>query len=411
MRCKRIVLIGGVCLTMIVSVAMPPKAYCGGPPIKLGLVAPMTGPLAISGERESETAKIIVKHINETGGILGRPVELFVRDSAASPKTAIKAIRELHDAHGVNFFIGISSSMVATTVIPLLKELGVIGIGHAMSDSLTGSKGGPNFFRVTMNAYLPNRGLADLMREKYPNVKKWATISHDYSYGHTNWKAFSERFKEIDPEFRIVADGWVKFGAGGGYGPHVTKVLDAHTEGLYTSLVGSDWIAFVRESKRYGLFDKIKVFAHGNLIFSETAPLKSEMVECWAYTHFYDRACDNPDSRWLKEAYSAEYGAVRFAETQTWVSVTYDQIKAYREAMEKAGSADVERVRKALEGLRYKGTKGEIWIRPETHQGIFPLIYVHVVPDPKHPIGWSIDKWEIKNGQDYILPVEVVKQM
>ena len=395
---------------LITFAATPFKALSSSEPIKLGLVAPKTGPLALSGMREEDTAKLYVEHINRTGGILGRQIELLVRDTEARPKTAIKVIRELHDAHGVNYFIGICSSMVATTVVPLLEELGVIGIGHAMSDSITGSKGGPNFFRVTQNAYLPNRGLVDLVREKYPNAHKWSTISHDYSYGHSNWETFSARYKELDPKFEIVADGWVKFGAGGGYGPHVTKVLDAHAEGLYTSLVGSDWISFVREGKRYGLFDKLEAFIQGNLIFSETAPLRTEMVPCWAYTHWYAPACDNPDSRWLQKAYSERFGVKRFEEDQTFVSFTYDQIKAYKASMEKAGTIDVEAVRKALEGLRFESTKGEVWIRPETHQGIFPLVYVHVIPDPKHPVGWSIDQWTVKPGQDYMLPVETVKK-
>jgi hypothetical protein len=78
--------------------------------------------------------------------------------------------------------------------------------------------------------------------------------------------------------------------------------------------------------------------------------------------------------------------------------------------MEKAGTTDVKAVRKSLEGLRFASTKGEVWIRPETHQGIFPLIYVHVVPDSKHPVGWSIDQWTVKQGQDYMLPVEEVKK-
>jgi branched-chain amino acid transport system substrate-binding protein len=382
-----------------------------GEPIKFGLVVPMTGPLALSGQREEEALKLYVEHINKEGGIFGRRVELYVRNDEAKQETAIKAIRELHDKYDVKFFLGLSASMVVTAVIPELEKLNVIGIGHAQSDSLCGSKGGPNFFRVTSNGYLPNRGLVDVLRERFPNVKKWATISQDYSYGRSCWESFATKFKEVDPKFEIVAEQWPKFGAGGGYGSHINAVINSGAQGLYTSMVGSDWITFVREGKRYGLFDKIAVFAHGNLIYDETAPLKSEMVECWAATQWCTDCYDNPDSRWLKQAYTVKYGELVFMQSQTFISFAYDMMKAYKAALEKAGTDKVADVKKALEGLTYDSLKGKLWIRPEERQGIFPQCFVHIVPDSNHPVGWKVIKSVVKRGEDCALPLEKAKKL
>jgi branched-chain amino acid transport system substrate-binding protein len=386
-------------------------AQAKGEPIKIGLVAPMTGPLAISGQREEEIVKLYVEHINKEGGILGRRVELHVRNDEAKQETALKAIRELHDKFGVKFFVGLSSSMVVTALIPELERLNVIGIGHAQSDSLCGSKGGPNFFRVTSNGYLPNRGLVDVVREKYPNAKKWANISQDYSYGRSCWDSFVTKFKEVDPKFEIVADQWPKFGAGGGYGSHISAVINSGAQGLYTSMVGSDWIAFVREGKRYGLFDKISVFAHGNLIYDETAPLKSEMVECWAATQWCTDCYDNPSGRWVKQAYSAKHGELGFMQSQTFLSFGYDMTKAFKAALEKAGTDNVADVKKALEGLTFDSLKGKLWIRPEERQGIFDQCFVHIVPDSKHPVGWKAIESVVKRGQDCALPLEKAKKL
>jgi branched-chain amino acid transport system substrate-binding protein len=382
-----------------------------GEPIKFGLIASMTGPLAISGQRLEETLKLYVEHINKEGGILGRRVEIYVRNDETKQETAIKAIRELHDKYDVRLFLGLSASMVVTAVVPELERLKVIGIGHAQSDSLCGSKGGPNFFRVTANGYLPNRGLVNVLHQKFPDVKKWATISQDYSYGHSCWESFLERYKEVDSKFEVVAEQWPKFGAGGGYGSHINAIINSGAQGLYTSMIGSDWIAFVREATRYGLFDKIKVFAHGNLIFDETAPLKSEMVNCWAATQWCTDCFDNPDAQWLKEAYSTKYGEVTFVQSQTFVMFAYDMMKAYKVAIERAGTDDVEAVKKTLEGLTYASLKGKLWIRPEERQGIFSQCIVHIAPDPKHPVGWKVTESVVIPGEDCVISLERAKKL
>lgn len=409
----------GLCLVLLAmpffvcSVLCTNSAYAQAKkePIKIGLIASMTGPLAISGKRLDETLKLYVDQINKEGGILGRPVEVYVRNDETKQETAIKAIRELNDKYGVKLFLGLSASMVVTAVIPELERLNVIGIGHAQSDSLCGSKGGPNFFRVTANGYLPNRALVNVLHKKFPDVQKWATISQDYSYGHSCWQSFVERYKEVDPKFEVVAEQWPKFGAGGGYGSHINAIINSGAQGLYTSMIGSDWIAFVREAKRYGLFDKIKVFAHGNLIFDETAPLKTEMVDCWAATQWCTNCFENPDSKWLKKAYSAKYGDLTFEQSQTFVAFAYDMMKAYKSAIEKAGTDDVASVKKALEGLTYDSLKGKLWIRPEERQGIFSQCVVHIAPDPKNPVGWKVTESVVIPGEECMIPLEEAKKL
>ena len=54
----------------------------GETPVKIGFIDPITGSLSALAVTEVEAAKWTVEHINKTGGILGRPVELLVEDSA-----------------------------------------------------------------------------------------------------------------------------------------------------------------------------------------------------------------------------------------------------------------------------------------------------------------------------------------
>ena len=59
------------------------------PSIKVGVIAEKTGPLSFAGIANANVAKMVVDDINAKGGLLGRPIELFIEDgrpSTASPR-------------------------------------------------------------------------------------------------------------------------------------------------------------------------------------------------------------------------------------------------------------------------------------------------------------------------------------
>ncbi|MCK4670521.1 MAG: penicillin-binding protein activator [Nanoarchaeota archaeon] len=75
-------------------------------PIKLGTIAPMTGPLAFFGEWMLEGAQMAVDEINAEGGINGRPVQLIVEDTVCQPQPTIMAMSKLSEIDKVDAFVG-----------------------------------------------------------------------------------------------------------------------------------------------------------------------------------------------------------------------------------------------------------------------------------------------------------------
>src|SRR5271157_2272908 len=67
----------------------------GEVPVKIGMVYPITGSLSALANSEVEGAKWTVDDLNKTGGILGRPVELLVEDSANDTGTGVQKTRKL----------------------------------------------------------------------------------------------------------------------------------------------------------------------------------------------------------------------------------------------------------------------------------------------------------------------------
>lgn len=379
----------------------------GKEPIKLGFITPLSGLFMGAGEPMSKGALLAVKIINEEGGILGRPVEILLRDSEVRPAIAVRMARELHKEHGVNFFLGIISSGVALALKPVMEEQNTLLITCAAhSTKITGSQFSRNTFRITDDARTRNYALATLIHEKFPNVKKWANISPDYEYGHSCWENFTEKLKKLDPQIKVVADRWPRFGAGGGYGPHITAILQAEPEGLYSVLYGGDMIAFIREAKQWGLFDKIKLFTSNHIDWDVPYALKKEMVPVLASEHYLDLAYQYPLSKKFEARFKETYGKDYFIYGQGHAVPGFDAVYAYKTAIEKAKSLDVNAVRKALEDLTVDSPLGKKWIRAGDHQAYLDMPFYQIVPDPKAELGWKVEGIRLISGKDFMVPVE-----
>src|ERR1039458_7856410 len=85
----------------------------GETPVRIGLVDPLTGVYAAIAQGEVEGAKLATDQLNKKGGILGRPVELLVEDSANDVGIGVQKTRKLIERDQVSFIIGDVNSGIA----------------------------------------------------------------------------------------------------------------------------------------------------------------------------------------------------------------------------------------------------------------------------------------------------------
>src|SRR6266403_1067286 len=156
----------------------------GETPIKIGLVDPLTGVYAAIAQNEVVGAKFAVEEINKKGGILGRPIELLVEDSANDVGTGVQKTRKLIERDQVSFIIGDVNSGIAIAMAQVTSEKKVLHIvsgGH--TDPITGANCSWNVFRVCNSTTMDANAIADVLMEKFG--KKWYFLTPDYAYGHS----------------------------------------------------------------------------------------------------------------------------------------------------------------------------------------------------------------------------------
>ncbi|MGA2344039.1 MAG: ABC transporter substrate-binding protein [Steroidobacteraceae bacterium] len=93
-------------------VIRPDWANAAEGPIKLGIATDLTGSLGYAGKADANVARMVVKEINDAGGLLGRPIELLIEDTATNESVAVGNVRKLIQRDKVDMVLGaITSSM------------------------------------------------------------------------------------------------------------------------------------------------------------------------------------------------------------------------------------------------------------------------------------------------------------
>ena len=155
--------------------------------IKFGLVAAMSGQSAKSGEAIVRGLSLAIDEINSRGGLLGKKVELVVRDDESNPAKGVIAARELVQREKVVAFFGGLDTPVSIAIVPFANQAKVPFMGvWAAGTPITRNGSSDNYvFRVSAVDELVDIALVDYAAKKYA-VKKPGMILINNPWGESN---------------------------------------------------------------------------------------------------------------------------------------------------------------------------------------------------------------------------------
>ena len=375
-------LLGPLVAVLALGAAAPAGAQA---PIRIGEInsfsgigAPFTGPYRAAVE-------MAVEEINARGGVLGRKVEVIFRDDKGQPAEAVKHAQELVASERVHLISGTFLSNVGLAVSDWARQNKVLFVAaEPLTEALTWSKGHGYVFRVRPNTYEQGRMLAE--RAGKLGHTKWATIGPNYEYGKRAWETFRDRLKQLRPEVQVVGEHWPTLGRLEP-GPFVTAILGQSPDALYVSLFGSDWLAFVREAGKRGLFKK--VFVVGILLGEPEYidPLKLEAPEGMLVTGYpwYD----------IQAPAHKEFVATFTKRTDKnpvlGSLVGYVTYLSIFEAIRKAGSTDTDKLVAAFRGLEVQTPIGTIAYRAADGQSTMGAWVGTTKLDPRRGVGIMVN--------------------
>ena len=221
----------------------------GETPIKIAQIDPLTGVYADIAKNELIGAQLAVAEINASGGVLGRPIDMLVEDSANDVGTAVQKARKLIDRDNIQFLIGDLNSSTALALGQVSNEKAVLHIvpgGH--TDAVTGKDCHWNVFRVCNTTWMEVAAVARTLFDLYG--KKWYFITPDYSFGHTLHSGFQtllKRFGGTDLGGDMHPLGTSDFSA------YLIKAQAAKPDVLIFLNAGQDMVNALKQSVQFGL--------------------------------------------------------------------------------------------------------------------------------------------------------------
>src|SRR6266446_7373123 len=235
-------------LCVVVALSAPLAA---AQPIKLGeLNSYKTFPAFLDPYRKG--MELAVDQINRAGGLLGRQVELVVRDDNGAPGDAVRVAEELVSREKVDVLLGTFSSAVGLAVADFAKQRKLLFIAsEPLTDKIVWDNGNRYTFRLRPSTYMQTAMLVPYAAKL--GKRRWAIVYPDYEYGKSATAAFKQQMIALQPsgiEFVEFSAPLGKLDAG----PVVQAIADAKPDAIFSSLFAADLAKFVREGNTRGLF-------------------------------------------------------------------------------------------------------------------------------------------------------------
>ena len=197
--------------------------------IKIGLLTTLTGAASTSGIHSRNAGMLAVEQINKTGGINGRPIELFIRDDKGIPEEALRVAKELVD-EGVVAIIGPYLSSLSVKIVPLMNEENVLMISAGSTTvELTGLD--DNFIRLM----IPDDKRAPLMADMVYNRLNIREIAVVYDLSNKNYTSpLSHHFKNRFEQKGGKISAMLTFNSREGFSASdiVKGIMDSNAEGV-----------------------------------------------------------------------------------------------------------------------------------------------------------------------------------
>jgi branched-chain amino acid transport system substrate-binding protein len=316
--------------------------------ITVATAGPMTGQYASFGAQMKAGAEQAVADINAAGGVLGQQLKLAVGDDACDPKQAVAVANDMV-RQGVKLMAGHFCSGSSIPASKVYEEEGILMISPASTNPKLTEEGGPNVFRVCGRDDQQGEVAGAFLAKQYAG-KKIAFVHDKTAYGKgladetlKSYKAAGG--KEVMYEAYTAGEK--------DYSALVSKLKQAGVDVLYVGGYHTEAGLIVRQMREQGMNT---VLVSGDALVTD---------EYWSITGPAGEGTlmtFSPDPRKNEKAAPiVKAFRAKGVEPEGYVLYTYAVMQIFKQAAEKAGSADIGKILPVLQsGMKFDTVLGDL---------------------------------------------------
>ena len=348
-------------------------------PIKIGFVGPLTGDSAAWGIAQRNEIQIRIAKVNEAGGLLGRKVELYYYDNREDAVETVNAARKLIENDEVVCILGPNNSLCAQAMSSVCDDykIPMICTNTPLASITLDANGNvrPYVFRGIMiqTAYIDT--IVEWMYD-YEGARSAACFYILSSDSNVNSiKLFEEKWKAKGGT--IVASETTASADDTDFRAQMTKIKEANPDIIFSPFTYKQIILMAQQARELGVTSR---FCGCDTWFQVKIPTSAgeQVSGCIAIASLDVK---NPLLDPIKAEYLEFYGedqTLKDGGTDPYYG--YDVWMLLQNAIEKAGSAEPDAIRDALENqsIDVQGCIGKLTINPETHNPTRELAIVTI---------------------------------
>lgn len=350
-----------------------------GDTIKVGILHSLSGTMAISEVSVKDAEMMAIEEINAAGGVLGKKIEPVVEDGASDwPKFAEKAKKLLQNDKVATVF-GCWTSASRKAVLPVFEENNGLLWYPVQYEGMESS---PNIF---YSGAAPNQQIVPAVEWLLQNKgKKFFLLGSDYVFPRTANKIIKAQLAAQGGE--LIAEEYTPLGHTD-YSTIVNKIKAAKPDVVFNTLNGDSNVAFFKELKASGITSKDLTTCSVSVAEEEIRGIGADNMAGHLVSWNYYQTTDTPENKAFVEKYKAKYGSDRV--TDDPIEAAYINVYLWAEAVKKAGSTEVAKVKEAAKGLEFKAPEGTVKIEGENQHLWKPVRIGEVQPDGLIKEIWS----------------------
>ncbi len=344
-------------------------------PIKIGVIAPLTGSQANLGIGVVNGIKSAAKRINNEGGINGSPVQLVVYDDRNTPDEGVSAARRLIYEDKVKLILGsIGSSVTAAVQQLTMRERVFLVTPVSMAPKLT-QVGDKYFFRVTATAAMRQKAFTGFVVQTL-KPKTIAYLAANDDLGRSEVESAEKTYASINGPKTVYKSFYDP--AETGFTDYLTRIKSLSPDAIF--LVGDSVHAaiIVKQAKAMGI--KSTMLSSGEAGTAQFLKLAGNAAEGMYLPLDWSPVFTDPASKKFLDAYVQDYGKApdtKFA-VQGW-----EAMWTAAEAVKKArGLSSPDKLREAFLATDWTGPRGK-WTFRENGDPAGVTTFVVVVKDNK----------------------------
>jgi branched-chain amino acid transport system substrate-binding protein len=340
----------------------------GGPALKIGHWAPLSGSASANGKFEANGVALAVAEVNAAGGVLkGRKVEVVEYDDQGVPDQSVSVVRRLLDQDQVTEIVGgiLSGNTIATGAITKGRAVSMVTAAKA---AITATTNDPLFFALdsslaTDTAFMQSYLAAHPEKFACTNI---FMIAEDSPYGKGDSGLYQGLWQKAGTP-KIAALKTYTFQSTD-FGTILTQVKNSKADCLYVNGNIGEMTALLQQINSAGI--KLPIFAATSNISQPMVKDAGPSMEGIISGDVYDPTIKNAENAKFVADYKAKYGA----NPERQAALGYTAMKIVLAAVDKAGSTDPAKVADQIRGTTFKTPFGPITFDQGGHSNMKPIV-------------------------------------